>query len=97
MIPHGLAGDSPCYQSEIKSRGDCEAAEDKRGGILLVLMHGRDFKLIHGDSTARGPPEDCSAGRAQGTAQFIKVVRPHPTNDKNAVVVHLCVQTVTPQ
>lgn len=60
MIPHGLAGDSPCYQSAIKNTGECEAAEDEGGGILLLLVHGRDFKLIHGDSPAWGPPEESS-------------------------------------
>lgn len=41
---------------------DCEQAEDVclRGYILLVLMHGRDFKLIHKDSTAWAPPEENS-------------------------------------
>lgn len=57
MIPHGLAGGSPCYQSETKSTADCEAAEDKQGGVFLVFIHGRAFKLIHKDSTAwRGGP-----------------------------------------
>lgn len=56
MIPHGLAGGSPCYQSETKSTAGCEADEDKQGGIFLVFIHGRAFKLIHRDSTAWGGP-----------------------------------------
>lgn len=72
MTPRGLAGGSPCYQSETKSTGGCEAAEDRRGGISLVLIHGRDFKLIHRDSTAWGPPEQSSTGRHHRAQQTQK-------------------------
>ena len=106
MIPHGLAGDSPCYQSEIKSTGDCEATEDRHGGIFLVLTRGRDLELIHSDSTAWGPPEESGTERQSESKRdndsyrvfhTLKFVRPHPANEKNAVFVHLCVQTLTRQ
>lgn len=99
MIPHGPAGDSPCYQSAIKSRAEREAAEDKAGGVFVVLTHGRDLTLMHRDSPAPPGQELRARHRHREDEQSTKSIsegpNPHPTNEEKAAFVHLCVQTGT--